>query len=651
MNNAPTVAARACDWIARMPFCGEYEVARALGNDEHAVRPMLQDLKRRGFLDSVEPGSPDLERRRRYFITEDAVAVWTAALEMPSAVLAASLPVRRNDLLKRVACIEVTTGVGGLCADLADGLRRGGTPRLVDARSLPLGGRAAERWWLHGVDGYGCLEHERDYAPFFVVWDRFAAPDAHRRQRADFWHREARTVRRRWGKPGLPPILLVCPTTREADFWLGALADRADDGASPPLGVFVTTRRKLRDHGAGGPVWRSADGEEGELVRLIGWGAEPSVPQPPTLPDVTVDLAVGRRRTHGALGRWAARLAVAPVARARWQHASALALATRPGEQTLVDWIARHPLLAASDLAEFLGEQESLIEKRLERLVRLRVVRAVPLQQPTTGRSGNGMAHDHDVRYLLTEAGMQFLASRAGVVPSTFGEHASVTYVTEAHTEDPVRAVRHVEHTLGLNRFVVQLARDTRARAWHLAEWRNEAESACRFRDATGGEAWIRPDGSVEVDTGEERLPFLIEYDRGTLDRGDYRSKLEGYRRYYTSEVWRMGFEREPVMLFVCVDDRAERRVIEAVAAAGQFCTILAAAEWRFGQASAGLTGALGRVWYTPGADGQRRGLVDPKTDSGDTGSSGGIPVELESEVPVESPISARGWGTPGAPR
>src|SRR5690606_1820946 len=82
-------------------------------------------------------------------------------------------------------------------------------------------------------------------------------------------------------------------------------------------------------------------------------------------------------------------------------------------------------------------------------------------------RRSDCMTHDDrdnhdDVRYVLTEQGMRFLAARAGVPPSTFGEHGAVTYVKEADEAHPARAVRHVAHTLGLNHFMVRLARDAR---------------------------------------------------------------------------------------------------------------------------------------------------------------------------------------------
>ncbi|GMU40684.1 MAG: hypothetical protein AMXMBFR23_15500 [Chloroflexota bacterium] len=382
MTDQPQRATQAIGWLLRQPFHGEREVGRLLGCAEHDARHLLQELTRRGCVDWVEPGSPDLERRRRYFVTEDAVAAWCAAREVPIATLAQVVPVGRNDLLRRIASIEVTAGVNHLCAALADELRRAGHAELVDARSLPLGGPAAARWWLPGVDGYGCLRAGRLSAPFLVVWDRAAAPDVHRRRRAGFWRREAAKVRGHWGRAGLPPLLIVCRTMREVAVWRGALTDQAD-GETPPLGAYFTTRPALREHGAAGPIWQSATSEAGRLIGLLGWGPEPPAPALP-LVDVLADLEPRGRQRQGALGRWAAQHATTEHARARWQHASALALATRPGEQTLLGWIARHPLLAASDLAELLNEPAALIERQLERLLRCRVVAPVPPHQPMT---------------------------------------------------------------------------------------------------------------------------------------------------------------------------------------------------------------------------------------------------------------------------
>ena len=113
--------------------------------------------------------------------------------------------------------------------------------------------------------------------------------------------------------------------------------------------------------------------------------------------------------------------------------------------------------------------------------------------------------------------------------------HGGVTFVS-AQPSPSRQVVRHREHTLGVNRFAARLALDARAAGWRLAEWRNEAESTHRFVAEDGRIAWIRPDASGVLARGGDARPFLLEYDRGTLDSGDYRAKFEGYRGYAAAE-------------------------------------------------------------------------------------------------------------------
>ena len=93
--------------------------------------------------------------------------------------------------------------------------------------------------------------------------------------------------------------------------------------------------------------------------------------------------------------------------------------------------------------------------------------------------------------------------------------------------------------------------------------------------------AWIRADASGVLVRGAEARPFLLEYDRGTLDSGDYRAKFEGYRRYYAAGEWEDHFPREPALLFVCSDHRAEARVGRAVNEWTGRARVFVAAEWR----------------------------------------------------------------------
>ena len=208
-------------------------------------------------------------------------------------------------------------------------------------------------------------------------------------------------------------------------------------------------------------------------------------------------------------------------------------------------------------------------------------------------------------RYLLTELGMRSIAVRAGVPPAIFARHGGVTFVS-AKQPSRRRVVRHREHTLGVNRFAARLAVDARAAGWRLAEWRNEAESTHRFVAEDGRIAWIRPDASGVLVRGVEAQPFLLEYDRGTLDSGDYRAKFEGYRRYYAAREWRGAFPEKPGLVFVCVDRRAEDRVARLARSVSPDLALVMTCEWRGERDPAGLAGP---IWRNQHEDRRRHAL------------------------------------------
>lgn len=206
------------------------------------------------------------------------------------------------------------------------------------------------------------------------------------------------------------------------------------------------------------------------------------------------------------------------------------------------------------------------------------------------------MSNRHETRYVLTELGMRCLAAQAGVPAATFARHGGVTFIGDDES-DLERVLRHRDHTIGVNRFFARLAEDARRAGWHLAEWRNEAESTRRFVTRDGRTSWIRPDGAGLLVRGAESRPFFLEYDRGTLDAGDYRAKFEGYRHYYAGREWEEDFPSEPVLLFVCSDDRAEERVCRAAAGADSGFSLLSTTEWRFERLEKGVPGTTGPIW------------------------------------------------------
>lgn len=218
------------------------------------------------------------------------------------------------------------------------------------------------------------------------------------------------------------------------------------------------------------------------------------------------------------------------------------------------------------------------------------------------------MNETRERRHVLTWPGMRYLAACARVADATFARHAGVTRAGLREPSVPGRILRHREHTLGVNRFFARLAKDARRAGWRLAEWRNEAESTRRFVTEDGGTSWIRPDGSGVLVRGAESVPFFLEYDRGTLDAGDYRAKFEGYRRYYAGREWEDDFPSAPLLLFVCADDRAERRVVRALPMGADEWPIWLTTEWRVQDLNGWGEGALGAIWRN--WSGERRSLV-----------------------------------------
>ena len=603
MRDEAARLARSLEWIARLPLCGEPELAGLLGVDEHDARRLIHLLSAQEWVETVAAASPELEPRRLAVLRDEAVPALATACGRDLASLAGAVPLRPRDLSNRVARLEITACVNRFLADLADDLESSSIAELADARSLPLALPPAERWWLPDTEGYGCLRSGPIHAPFLVAWDRAAAPDVHRRRRLAGWFAASARVDRRWGTEGLPPVLVICPSAREWRVWEEALAKR-DGAGSGCLDLLLTTREELHAAGAGDARWSRPGRAPAPLVEQVGWG------EAPTLDAVRIerpldDCRPPARRDGTSLGRRAFDQATSGQVGPDRQRLAGLARATSPAEKTLIEWVARHPLLTAADLAALTSEPAGLIRRRLERLTSCGAIGADAESVETGRNSRMNRADDLESRYLLTELGMRWLAARAGVPPAIFANHGGVTFASGERTSSR-RVVRHREHTLGVNRFAARLALDARAAGWRLAEWRNEAESTHRFVAEDGRIAWIRPDASGVLVRGAEERPFLLEYDRGTLDSGDYRAKFAGYRRYYDAAAWRGEFPGKPGLVFVCTDRSAEDRVARLARSASPDLALVMTCEWRGEQDPAGLAGP---IWRNQREDRRRRAL------------------------------------------
>ena len=366
MRDETARLARALEWIARLPLCGEPELAGLLDVDEHDARRLIHQLSAQGWTETVTAGSRELEQRRLAVVRDEAVPALAAALRSDRTSLASAIPVRSRDLSRRVARLEITASVNRFAADLADDFRCAGRAELADARSLPIAVPPAGRWWLPGIEAYGCLRSGPLHAPFFLAWDRMAAPDVYRRRRLAGWFGASAPAAERWGREGLPPVLVVCPSERERWVWESALATR-DETGSRRLELLFTTRGELRSEGAGEARWWLPGRAPAPLVEQLGWG------EPPVVDAIRIERALDDygpppRRTGPSLTMRAFAQATSGTAKPLWQRLGDLALVTAPAEKTLIEWVARHPLLSIADLAALLNEPAGLIGRRLARL-------------------------------------------------------------------------------------------------------------------------------------------------------------------------------------------------------------------------------------------------------------------------------------------
>jgi hypothetical protein len=217
----------------------------------------------------------------------------------------------------------------------------------------------------------------------------------------------------------------------------------------------------------------------------------------------------------------------------------------RPNRQdeAIVDLLARHPLLSRDQLADLLGTSCARIRTLQVCLEGRGWLRQVENPQPSF----------RDAHHLceLTLAGTREALRRLGLSSTHAAKHHGVLG-TESRMRR--RMLRHVEHTLGVNQFFVDLVvaarRVTEAGGDDaLVNWRSAAASA------RGG---CRPDGFGCYQRGSERFGFFLEYDRGTERAREYAAKFDGYYRYRGSGAATRDYAGFPTLLIYSTTLRAE---------------------------------------------------------------------------------------------
>lgn len=206
-------------------------------------------------------------------------------------------------------------------------------------------------------------------------------------------------------------------------------------------------------------------------------------------------------------------------------------------------------------------------------------------------------------RYYCTHLALRSLAACEAVPPLRFDEHGVIAAGTSARGRGGSRLRnlrRNVDHTVGANAFFTHLTRDAGNAGHDLPRWWSEAEATQRFRHRDRV-YWIRPDGAGIYYLGERCVPFLLEYDRGTMRRRDYLRKLAGISAYFESASYRSFFGREPVVLVVAEHDDGEGRFVRAACEGldhfGVVLPMLFTAKWRFEHDARNARGTLGPIW------------------------------------------------------
>ena len=209
------------------------------------------------------------------------------------------------------------------------------------------------------------------------------------------------------------------------------------------------------------------------------------------------------------------------------------------------------------------------------------------------------------IRYFCTHEGLRSLAAAEAVPPLRFAEHGVFAAETSARGRGGSRLRnlrRNLEHTIGVNVCFARLTRDARRAGHDAPHWWSEAEATQRFRhlDRT---YWIRPDGAGIYYLKERRVPFLLEYDRGTMRRRDYLRKLAGIAAYFDGEHYEAFFRAQPTVLVVAEHDSGEERFASVVRDACQQFEVelpmLFTTRWRFERNPRNPAGTLGPVWRT----------------------------------------------------
>lgn len=424
----------------------------------------------------------------------------------------------------------------------------------------------ADAAWIFGVQGW---QGEASDVPTWFTCFLLCQPLTEARlmtarlDRLLRWRESAE----RWAHyQAMPPVLILATSRRQAEWWQFCAEKAAAHLQVDPLGGAITC---LEDQAPNGSPWRVnwrqlVSQKHLHLRDLFTPVPLEALPQDlrPILPDplsthTLLGLTLPHSLAHASPGR----------AKPRPAYWEARQLSDVSGERTQLAWLSchlsvrqwhlltllfAHPLMSREELAAFLGLKGSSTRLLLQPVARWG---AIATQATETGP-----------RWHLTELGIRLLAAAHQVhvrnlaIPT--GDAASASNAVPTLIQRGLPWLQqHVRHTAGLYGFFARLAETTDA-DHSLCWW--ETGTACERRYHRQ-EHWhnFRPDALAEYRVGIRAFRFWLEWDRGTMNVRDLRSKFASYAYYLASREWVK--ERTPLPLLLCItpDTGQEQRLAQ----------------------------------------------------------------------------------------
>jgi predicted transcriptional regulator len=265
----------------------------------------------------------------------------------------------------------------------------------------------------------------------------------------------------------------------------------------------------------------------------------------------TEHFGIPARFSRLTVGDLAARAAhVRQVGRKEQEVIAFLGLHLTPCQWGILRLVLAQPLLSDEELAAFLGIQRRSVRCSLYELHQLGCLEPIPT---LSGKRWH--LCERGLRLMATANHMHVRNIAALSDDETGNETSTVVQRGEAWL------LQHIKHTAGIYSFFASLTKAARLEpGQELCWWETGAMCERRYRV---GEQWynLRPDALAEYRMGQQRTPFWLEWDRGTMNVRDLAIKFTSYASYIASREWARECSMLPVLVCVAPDIAQERRM------------------------------------------------------------------------------------------